>query len=115
MRGFVFHGTKLIFSREEALLGTQPEDLLLIKRVLQFYFSSTGEVAVDQILLAGSGTLLPSLAAYVRDTLAIATQMANPFDDMFFRTPVLQEQMERDAPQLMVACGLALSGIRVNR
>ena len=116
MHGFVFHGKNLIFSREEALVNTQVEALLLlIKRILQFYFSSTGEGSVDQILLAGTSALLPCLAAYVYDKLGIATQIANPFDCMAFGTTVIQERIEQDAPQLMVACGLALSGIRVNR
>ncbi len=113
-RYFVFNGKKIIFSREEAVgLGALPELLLpLIKRALQFFFSINHDGTIAQILLSGDLASIPGLTQCVYEALGIPTQIANPFIHMTFATALIKQIVANDAPQLMVACGLALHGLQ---
>ncbi|WP_133129778.1 type IV pilus assembly protein PilM [Legionella yabuuchiae] len=101
--------------------GTLPEDyqneilqpfieliLLQIKRGLQVFFSSTHYTLVDYILLAGGVAKLPDLARVLQEHINIPTQIANPFKHMDVTKKVNPDQLYKDSPTYLVACGLAL-------
>ena len=79
-----------------------------IQRALQFFFSSTQFQSVDQILLAGGCSAIPSLDEVVFSKMQTSTVLANPFSKMAVSSHVKARQLAIDAPALFVACGLAL-------
>ena len=114
--------------RQEALeaieQGTLPEDyadevlqpfkeliLLQVKRSLQFFFSTSNYTFVDHIILAGGMANLPGIAQLLQEQINIPTSIANPFAHMSLAKTVNRENITKDAPMLMVACGLALRQI----
>lgn len=118
IRCFVFNGLNIIFSREDALGAEQslPRcfELILqqIKRALQFFSSSNRHGSIDQILLSGIVLRFSGLDGFLQSQLGIPTHIANPFIGMSYATPLIRRMIERDAPELMVACGLALRGVQ---
>ena len=81
---------------------------LEVTRALQFFFTSTSYNQVDQIILAGGCALLPGLDALIAKRAGVATAIANPFSSMTLSGDVQPRQLQKDAPMLLVACGLAL-------
>lgn len=77
-------------------------------RSLQFFYSSTQYNDVDHILLAGGNANIPGLARLVQEKLGHRVTIANPFLQMGFASQIDANQIENDAPSLLVACGLAL-------
>lgn len=82
-----------------------------VNRSLQLFFSSTEFNEIDHIFLAGGTSMIHGLADAVTDKLAIATSVANPFINMTVSSKVNPKQLNRHAPALMVACGLAMRGV----
>lgn len=85
--------------------------LLQIKRTLQFFYSTSHHSFVDHIILAGGVARLPRLAESIQEQLGITTTIANPFAHMQISEAIDSEKLFRDAPSLMVACGLSLRNI----
>ena len=77
-------------------------------RSLQFFFSSSQFNEIDHILLAGGNANMPGLAKLLQQKLGYRVTVANPFLQMGFASQVDIKKIEKDAPSLMVACGLAL-------
>jgi type IV pilus assembly protein PilM len=77
-------------------------------RSLQFFYSSTQYNRVDHILLAGGNANIHGLAQMLQEKLGHRVSIANPFLQMGFSPQIDTNQIENDAPSLMVACGLAL-------
>ncbi|NOX08871.1 MAG: pilus assembly protein PilM [Gammaproteobacteria bacterium] len=83
-----------------------------VSRSLQFFYSSTNYNSVDRIVLAGGGVSLPGIQELVQDTIEIETIIANPFSNMTLAPKVNAQALAKDAPAMMIACGLALRGTR---
>jgi type IV pilus assembly protein PilM len=79
-----------------------------VTRALQFFFASSSYNTIDHIVLAGGGALVPKLDKHIEQRTNIHTIMANPFAAMSVANSVRAKQLIKDAPMLMVACGLAL-------
>lgn len=77
-------------------------------RSLQFFYSSTQFNDVDHILLAGGNANIPGLTRLLQEKLGHRVSIANPFVQMGFAHQIDANQIENDAPSLMIACGLAL-------
>lgn len=122
---YVFQNMKTIFLRDDILVVRSLDDpntisgpffeslLLQIKRALQF-FTLNHHATVDQILLAGRTIFLPNFATFLEHHLNIPTQLTNPFEHMSFASEQIKNDINKDRASLMVACGLALRGCRVN-
>lgn len=82
-----------------------------VSRSLQVFFASGQHSSVDHILLAGGTASIPGLARLIEQRLGTPTQVANPFVEMATDSKVDAAELARDAPALMIACGLALRGI----
>jgi type IV pilus assembly protein PilM len=81
-----------------------------IGRALQFFYSASTFNRVDQIILAGGCASIRGIAELVAERLGISTTVANPFTHMSLSTNVPASALNRDAPALMIAAGLALRG-----
>ncbi|MBA6413944.1 pilus assembly protein PilM [Parahaliea sp. F7430] len=79
-----------------------------VARSLQFFFSSSHYNGVDHIILAGGVAVMEGLAQVVQTKLATPSSVANPFADMSISPRVNEVALKKDAPAMMIACGLAL-------
>lgn len=52
--------------------------------------------------------MIPGIDRYVEEALQVPTVVANPFLNMTFSGRIRRERLNRDAPALMLVCGLAL-------
>ena len=81
-----------------------------VSRSLQFFFSSSEITQLDCIVLCGGVAGMTGLAQRVQERLATPTIVANPFADMTVSSHVDAQALAKDAPAMMVACGLAMRG-----
>jgi type IV pilus assembly protein PilM len=79
-----------------------------ITRSLQFFVSSSTNRNVDSIVLAGGCASISGLEKLVEQELKIPTYTANPFFNMMLSSKVNPQNLNNDAPSMMIACGLAL-------
>jgi type IV pilus assembly protein PilM len=81
-----------------------------ISRALQFYSSSAEFSNIRTIFLAGSMAGIKGLASIVEQELGIKTAVADPVTGLDIAPSVAVQALKRNAPNLMVATGLALRG-----
>jgi len=79
-----------------------------INRVLQFFYAQSQVGAVGLILLAGGCAAIEGADVLIQAKTGTRTVVANPFARMEVASRVRKEALLRDAPALLVACGLAL-------
>lgn len=79
-----------------------------VARALQFFTSSTQYNSVNHIVLAGGCASIPGVELLVQERTQVNTITANPFHEMTLAPKIKQQQLQADAPALMIACGLAL-------
>ena len=79
-----------------------------VSRFLQFFYTSGQHNSVDLIALAGGCASIPGIDELVESQLGIQTVIANPFANMSLSSKVNPQALSKDAPSLMIACGLAL-------
>jgi type IV pilus assembly protein PilM len=79
-----------------------------VSRFLQFFYTAGKHNAVDLIALAGGCAAIPGIDELVESQLETPTVIANPFSKMSLSSKVNPEALSKDAPSLMIACGLAL-------
>ncbi|WP_019675712.1 pilus assembly protein PilM [Arsukibacterium perlucidum] len=92
----------------EVLAPFQTMLLQQIRRGIQMYLTSSGRDAVDYLIVSGGTALIDGIDKLLIDELGIHTVVANPFKTIDVATSVDREQLNKSAPQLMVASGLAL-------
>lgn len=81
-----------------------------IQRTLQFYVSSSANKGLDSIVLAGGCALIPGIDTLVENSLEVPVYIANPFINMTLSHKIQPDVLSKNAPAMMVACGLALRG-----
>ncbi|QIK36685.1 pilus assembly protein PilM [Caldichromatium japonicum] len=81
-----------------------------IGRALQFFYSGTSFSSIDRLILAGGTASIPRIQTVVEERLKIPTAVANPFAQMAFASRIDSKLLLREAPEMMVAVGLALRG-----
>ncbi|MGB5324752.1 MAG: pilus assembly protein PilM [Pseudomonadales bacterium] len=92
----------------EVLAPFQEAVIQQVTRSLQFFFSSSQYDEVDRVVLAGGVAAMDGLAGLVQNKLNKPTSVANPFLNMDISSKVDAEALNKDAPSLMIACGLAM-------
>ena len=68
---------------------------------------------IEQVILCGKGSVLPQLDSKLQHQLSLPVTLANPFKAMNISAAIDTEQLLKDAPQLMTACGLGMRCQRV--
>jgi type IV pilus assembly protein PilM len=81
-----------------------------ISRALQFYSSSAEFSNIRTIYLSGTMASVKGLADVVEQELGIKTAIADPVNGLDVAPSVAVTALNRNAPNLMVAMGLALRG-----
>lgn len=82
-----------------------------VSRSLQFFYSSGAHGELSSLYLSGGTASIDGLADQLSEELGITTQMANPFVNMSVESRINRTRLERDAPSLVKACGLAMRGL----
>jgi type IV pilus assembly protein PilM len=83
-----------------------------VSRSLQFFFSSSEHNELDCVVLCGGVAAIGGLAEIIEERLSTPTIVANPFADMSVGPRVNAQALAKDAPAMMVACGLAMRRVR---
>ncbi len=81
-----------------------------VSRSLQFFFSSSEYTSLDCIVLCGGVASIDGLGELAQERLSTRVVVANPFAGMTVDPRVDPAALARDAPAMMVACGLAMRG-----
>lgn len=109
-----YNGLNLLGSDDtaQALSDTAKEALeAQIKRLLQFFQTEFPGRKLSQALLSGRIARVPGMRELLEKAIDTPTQLANPLSGLngpYF----LKQQMEAQAPMLMLSCGLAMRGLR---
>jgi len=82
-----------------------------INRYLQFFYSSSQEMQVDEIILAGGSSGIENIDNYIHEQIGTPTSIAQPFGMIDLAKGVDRERLVQDGPAMMIACGLALRGV----
>ena len=83
-----------------------------VSRSMQFFFSSSEYTELDCVVLCGGVAAIDRLAEIIGERLNTPTIVANPFADMSVGSRVNAQALAKDAPAMMVACGLAMRSVR---
>lgn len=94
--------------QEDVVVPFQESVIQQVKRGLQFFFSSGQYSSVDLVLLGGGVSTTANFADKLSKSITIDTKIVNPFLNMNIDKKVNKKMLEYDAPNLMVACGLAM-------
>ena len=95
---------------EEVLEPFQLNIVHQISRALQFFASSNEYSPISTIYLSGGSASLKGLSSMVQQELGLTTRVADPISGMDLAPSVAVSALKRNAPNLMVAMGLALRG-----
>ncbi len=80
-----------------------------VARAIQFFFTSSQQYSeIGYIALAGGCAPLAGLDDAVAARTQVSTLIANPFAQMKISSRIKSRDWEKDAPALMIACGLAM-------
>ena len=82
-----------------------------VSRSLQFFLSSSEHASLDCIVLCGDVASISGLGELAQERLLTPVIIANPFAAMTVGPRVDAQALVRDAPAMMLACGLAMRGV----
>lgn len=85
-----------------------------VARALQFFNTATHDnQKIEHIILAGGCASIAEIESTVEKITSIHTIIANPFGKMKLASKLKPQQVAKDAPALLIACGLAMRGVAV--
>jgi len=79
-----------------------------ISRAQQFFLSSSAVGQIDHLILAGGCSSIAGIAEIVEEKVGVHTTVANPFANMSVASKVAANSLSKDAPAMIISCGLAL-------
>lgn len=79
-----------------------------IQRAIQFFVASNANRPIDAVILAGGCATIAGVDKLVAKALNVPTYIANPFINMSLSSRVNSSNLAKDAPTMLIACGLAL-------
>ena len=79
-----------------------------IARSLFFFRSSHPNIKVDHLIFSGGCVSLPGIEAHLDKIEDVRVVLANPFQGMSIHPRVNLSSLNREAPSLLAATGLAL-------
>ena len=95
---------------EEVLDPFQQSIVQQVSRSLQFYSSSSDYTNVSRLYLSGGSVAIPGLDQTVANELGIKCAIADAIRGMDTSNRIALPSLQRSAPSMMVAVGLALRG-----
>lgn len=83
-----------------------------VLRAIQFFNTATHDhQKIAHIILAGGCASIPEIEITVEKMTQIHTVIANPFEGMKLGSRLKPQQVAKEAPALLIACGLAMRGV----
>jgi type IV pilus assembly protein PilM len=82
-----------------------------LRHTMHFFYSGKPNITIDKLMLAGDCATIHSLAQFIEREINIPTEVANPFVGMTFASEVDQATLLKQAPALMMCCGLSMSNV----
>ena len=79
-----------------------------IQRAIQFFVASNASRPIDSVIIAGGCASIAGVDHLVSQALGVPTYIANPFVNMELSARVNPKSLGKDAPAMLIACGLAL-------
>jgi type IV pilus assembly protein PilM len=79
-----------------------------IQRAIQFFVASNANRPIDSVIVAGGCASIAGVDHLVSQALGVPTYIANPFVNMKMSSRVDPKNLGKDAPSMLIACGLAL-------
>lgn len=79
-----------------------------IERQQQIFYSNSNYQTIDKLLVAGDSSTIQELTPQLKNYLNISTYLANPFINMLFSNKINVQELNQIAPEMLIACGLAL-------
>lgn len=79
-----------------------------IAHALQLYYVSARQPKVTHLILTGSSSAIPGLAAYLAQATSMTVTLANPLQHMQINKRLDRQALARDLPALFTASGLAM-------
>lgn len=79
-----------------------------IGQAIQFFISATQYSNIDLIVLVGGSATVNGLSGFVKENSGITTISINPFSKLQLSKKVSGKDIEKDAPSIALALGLAL-------
>ena len=92
----------------EVLSPFKEAAVLQIRRSLQFFYSASQHANVSHILLAGGSVVIDGLAQAIEEQIGIPASIVNPFSNMSYSSDIDRDALSKDAPAMMMCCGLAM-------
>ena len=92
----------------EVLQPFREEVVQQVTRALTYFHNSITCDQVDQIILAGGTSSVEGLSEMVAKGVGVPCTIANPFINLPLASRVNRADLHKDAPAMMIACGLAL-------
>lgn len=97
---------------EERLLKPFREALVQqVMRSLQLYYTTAGSHEIDRIILAGGSSVIGGLRERLAEESGLTVVSANPFTHMRLNSRIDLGALNRDAPAMLTACGLAMRAL----
>ncbi|WP_261663582.1 type IV pilus assembly protein PilM [Deinococcus sp. Marseille-Q6407] len=94
----------------EALRPATIDLITEVRRSLEFYRVQSGELFIDQLVLAGGGAKLSGLPTAISEALGIPTEMVQPWNAL--ELPADDLALREHGPEYTVPLGLALRGVK---
>jgi type IV pilus assembly protein PilM len=85
-----------------------------IQRTIQFFVASNASRPIDSVIIAGGCASISGVDQLVSQALHVPTYIANPFVNMELSPKVNPKNLSKDAPSMLIACGLALRSFDAN-
>lgn len=79
-----------------------------LNRAFEQSLTVPGSTKVQHIFLCGRAALLAQIDSRLQQQIGLPVTLANPFKAMSLDSSIDSEQLSKDAPQLMSACGLSM-------
>jgi type IV pilus assembly protein PilM len=91
-----------IFKPYLATVGTQ------VKRMVDYFFSTSAYSEINQLYLTGGVAALPGLVEVIHEQVKVETKLINPFQNMDFKVASDKEKFLKQASVWASLCGLAV-------
>jgi len=79
-----------------------------ISRIVQTYYSSHKSDKLSHLLITGGGSSIPNIIKPIYTKVGGHVSIVNPMASMSIASRINKQALSKDAPTLMIACGLAL-------
>lgn len=80
-----------------------------LRHIMHFFHASRPNVNLQTLVLSGECVQIPHLTEFIKQELNINTEIANPLAKMSLASSLDEINLQKQAPSLMLACGLALN------